>query len=149
MGRKHDGKRRNCSLRAISPFPTVFSKDLYCRHVKKPGQIAWEKVKMSSAICFNLDQSKFLSSGNGLIPFAGALTLSSIYLYTHFNTLEEKSFRKTLRKKVKLLKMSNFTFSYNVFYAICILNSFNPLPDNKILDWSKLKQIADEILKYI
>ena len=31
---KHCGKRRNCSLRAISPFPTVFSKDLYCRHVK-------------------------------------------------------------------------------------------------------------------
>ena len=27
-GRKHDGKRRNCSPRAISPFPTVFSKDL-------------------------------------------------------------------------------------------------------------------------
>ena len=33
-GRKHSGKRRNCLLRAISPFPTVFSKDLYCRHVK-------------------------------------------------------------------------------------------------------------------
>ena len=28
------GKRRNCSLRAISPFPKVFSKHLYCRHVK-------------------------------------------------------------------------------------------------------------------
>ena len=28
------GKRRNCSLRAISPFPTVFSKDLYCTQVK-------------------------------------------------------------------------------------------------------------------
>ena len=28
------GKRRNCSLRAISPFSTVFSKDLYCRYVK-------------------------------------------------------------------------------------------------------------------
>ena len=26
MGRKHCGKRRNCSLRAISPFSTVFSK---------------------------------------------------------------------------------------------------------------------------
>ena len=26
MGRKHCGKRRNCSLWAISPFPTVFSK---------------------------------------------------------------------------------------------------------------------------
>ena len=34
MGRKHCGKRRNCSLRASSPFPTVFSKDLYYRHVK-------------------------------------------------------------------------------------------------------------------
>ena len=33
-GRKHCGKRRNCSLRAISPFHSVFSKDLYCRHVK-------------------------------------------------------------------------------------------------------------------
>ena len=28
MGRKHCGKRRNCSLRAISPFPTVFFKRL-------------------------------------------------------------------------------------------------------------------------
>ena len=33
-GRKHSGKRRNCSLRAISPFPTVFSKDFNSRHVK-------------------------------------------------------------------------------------------------------------------
>ena len=28
------GKRRNCSLRAISPFPTVFSKDLKYRQIK-------------------------------------------------------------------------------------------------------------------
>ena len=34
MGRKQCRKRRNCSLRAISPFPTVFSKGLYCRHIK-------------------------------------------------------------------------------------------------------------------
>ena len=27
-------KRRNCLLRAISPIPTLFSKELYCRHVK-------------------------------------------------------------------------------------------------------------------
>ena len=33
-GRIHCGKRRNCLLRAISPFHTVCSKDLYCRHVK-------------------------------------------------------------------------------------------------------------------
>ena len=25
----------------------------------------------------------------------------------------------------------------------------NPIPDDKILDWSKLKQIADDILKCI
>ena len=42
-GRKHCGKRRNCSLRAISPFPTVFSKDLYYRYVKKG--FAWEIFK--------------------------------------------------------------------------------------------------------
>ena len=34
MGRKYCGKRRYCSLRAISPLPTVFSKDLYCKRVK-------------------------------------------------------------------------------------------------------------------
>ena len=34
VDRKHCGKRRNCSLRAISPFPTVFSKDFYCIHMK-------------------------------------------------------------------------------------------------------------------
>ena len=32
--RKHCGKRRNCSLWTISPFSRVFSKALYCRHVK-------------------------------------------------------------------------------------------------------------------
>ena len=32
--RKHCGTRRNCSLRAISLCPTVFSKGLYCRQVK-------------------------------------------------------------------------------------------------------------------
>ena len=35
MGRKHCGKRRNCSLRAISPFPTVFSIGLFPRGVKR------------------------------------------------------------------------------------------------------------------
>ena len=34
MDRKQCGKSRNCSSRAISPFPAMFSKDLYCRHVK-------------------------------------------------------------------------------------------------------------------
>ena len=42
--RKHSGKSRNCSLRAISAFPIVFSKDLYCRHVKTQG-LVWEMDK--------------------------------------------------------------------------------------------------------
>ena len=29
------GKRRNCSLQAISPFPTMFSKGLFPRGVKR------------------------------------------------------------------------------------------------------------------
>ena len=29
LSRKHCGKRRNCSLRAISPFPTMFSKTVW------------------------------------------------------------------------------------------------------------------------
>ena len=51
------------------------------------------------------------------------LTLSS--LYTQFNTLKKFFLGKHCGKKVKLLKMSNSTFSHNVFYAICILKSFN------------------------
>ena len=31
---KQCGKRGNCSLQVISPFPKVFSEDLYCRHLK-------------------------------------------------------------------------------------------------------------------
>ena len=30
LGRKHCGKRRNCSLQAISSFPTMFSKAVCC-----------------------------------------------------------------------------------------------------------------------
>ena len=33
-GRKHCEKRRNCLLQAISPFPMVFSKEFFCKHVK-------------------------------------------------------------------------------------------------------------------
>ena len=44
MGRKHCGKRRNCSLRAISPFPTVFWKGSFPGASK--GVIVWEWVKI-------------------------------------------------------------------------------------------------------
>ena len=38
-----------------------------------------------------------------------------------------QSLGKHCGKEVKLLKMSNFTFFHNVFYAICIIKSFNRL----------------------
>ena len=40
-GRKHCGKRRNCSLQAICPFPTVFSKGLFPRGVKRCHCVGW------------------------------------------------------------------------------------------------------------
>ena len=50
------------------------------------------------------------------------LILSSIF--THFNTSKKKS-RENIVEKGEIARMSNFTFSHNVFYAICILKSFN------------------------
>ena len=43
-------KRRNCSLRAISAFPTFFfsPKHLYCRQLK-PG-LVWEMVKRTGIV---------------------------------------------------------------------------------------------------
>ena len=43
MGRKTCGKRRNCSLRAISAFPTVFSRDFYFRHGKTRACLGYSR----------------------------------------------------------------------------------------------------------
>ena len=58
--RKHCGKRRNCSLRAISPFPTMFST------LSKTEIIIFVTFNFSSANAFTLVWSKILSSVNGL-----------------------------------------------------------------------------------
>ena len=58
--RKHCGKRRNCSFRAISPFPTV-SKDLYCRHVKHRACLG--KVKKMEFKMIGIDGSRIKSDG--------------------------------------------------------------------------------------
>ena len=50
-----------------------------------------------------------------------------LHIYSFYHA-KEKSCRKTLWKKVKLLKMSNMTCLHNVSYAvsiICILKCFN------------------------
>ena len=57
-GEKHCGKRRNSSSRAISPFPIVFSKDLYCRHIKiKAGFICLRK---GYSLLHKLKQSEYI-----------------------------------------------------------------------------------------
>ena len=40
-----------------------------------------------------------------------------------------------------------FANLWNTIFVFWV--TFNPLPDDKSLDWSKLKQIADYILKCI
>ena len=47
-------------------------------------------------------------------------------------------------EKEKLLLTTIAFFSHNIFNVF-----LNPLPDDNILGWSKLKQIADNILKCI
>ena len=74
MGRKHCGKRRNYSLRAISFFPPVFLKDLYCRHIKNRS-------------CFRKGQKVF---------FHLILTLPKQALV--FTCLQYKSFENTAGK---------------------------------------------------
>ena len=60
-GRKRCGKRINCSLRAISPFSTVFSKDLYCRvkNAWKP-RLVWERVNRGDDGAWSSDVQKIL-----------------------------------------------------------------------------------------
>ena len=47
------------------------------------------------------------------------------------------------------LTVKNALVSLPVVQFLTLSQTFNPLPDNKILEWSKLKQIADDILKCI
>ena len=56
MSRKRCGKRKNCSLRAISSFPTVFSKDFNCRHVKTRACLGKKTLECASIKRFSFSQ---------------------------------------------------------------------------------------------
>ena len=60
--------------------------------------------------------------------------------------IEKKSFRKTLWKKVKFLKLSNFTFFHNVFYAVCILKCFNSRVSVLVCSFFKFGMISSGVL---
>ena len=84
---KHCEKRRNCLKQAISPFLTMFSTpyDTYF-----PFQM---HSKMSSAVCFNLDQSEFLVMGE-------AIHEQETQIYSQvFNALP-KVFSLTMKKAI-------------------------------------------------
>ena len=52
MSRKHCGKRRNCSLRATSPFPTAFSKRLL--QTRENQGLFWKGLNVSRCWCIPL-----------------------------------------------------------------------------------------------
>ena len=78
---------------------------------------------MLSAICFSLDQSKILSSCNGLkrslLLACKNAGLSAIWILTFQHTVPtfNNTGKKSLLKKAVLVT-SIFSFSYNAFYPI-------------------------------
>ena len=72
--------------------------------------------KILSAICFDLDQSKILLSGNGLK--IKIIILSNCILSSAFNLDQSRilSFVRELREKKKMLVASSCSFSHNLFY---------------------------------
>ena len=87
-GRKHCRKRRNCSLRAISSFPSVF-KRLFLQTRKNQGlygkglNVSLSDLKLSSANSFSLDHSKILSSGNSLkVSLSDHIKCDQLHLFT-------------------------------------------------------------------
>ena len=72
------GKRRNCSLRAISPFPTVFSKGLFPRGVKRCQCVGMGKQKFFLAWVENI-----ILCAAGLSDQAADIVKSDLHLDLH------------------------------------------------------------------
>ena len=70
--------------------------------------------------------------------------------YLHFLDIEKflKILLRNYQNKIKKIGFGPLKNSDEPSRAILAL-LFNPLPDDKILDWSKLKQITDNILNCI
>ena len=73
---KHCGKRRNCSLRAISPFPTVFSPLL------ESLLPFLSNLKLLPATSFSLEESKICCLGK-----VNRLDACSLYEWPHRNII--------------------------------------------------------------
>ena len=58
MGRKHYGKRRNSSFRAIAPFPSVFFLRTFTAD-KNKTEIVWERVRDPGALYYLFTKQQF------------------------------------------------------------------------------------------
>ena len=67
--------------------------------------------------------------------------------------LSSTQYSKYIKSLIKLLMGENVLNEWiregMIWFNTTKQPCFNPLPDDKILDWFKLKQIADDILKCI
>ena len=100
-------------------------------------------------------QANLVSSNHKGLGFL-TVTIWIVQTITLYGNIENK--RLSAHNEQILLSLSDFflycmnwlsisfTISEIVFCKCC---QFNPIPDDKILDWSKLKQIADDFLKCI
>ena len=112
---KHCEKRRNCLQKASSPILTMFS-TLHGTYF-----LFQMHFKMSFAISFNLDQSKILSSGNGLKSslftrksnYVHDLRLAHSHTMTPFDASGKEGFWKHCGKRRNCF--------YNLLYPQCFL----------------------------
>ena len=107
---KHCGKRRNCSFRAISPFPTVFYTNLENFLIKVqncPLLALWVWKSLKFLIWERVIKASILGSTRPWI------VLRKVKQNTRIVCHVEKTY-------------------------------FNPLSNDKILDWSNLESFADD-----
>ena len=119
-GRKHCGKRRNWSLRAISPFPTVFS-SLVLQTRKNQGlfgkglmQSLWQKIMVT--ILQTLMEISWLMQAFSDLQNTSRSLNACIY--------HEISISVWKNRKKKLIWWWKFTLSYNIF---CNYSEFGPV----------------------
>ena len=90
----------------------------------------------------NKHTSIFSYSPKCFLPLQKQISMYELHLFSHL-ALMRFNLNSTLKKEhhvqVPTIGCKDPIFGEN----------FNPLPDDRILNWSKLKQIADHILKCI
>ena len=89
---KYRGRRRHCSLQAISPFSTVFSIHL------KSFLLVELNLKLSSATSFSLEESKIGCLGKGWLQWLVGL-LTHYQTVPHFDAVKIYSCGKHCEKR--------------------------------------------------